>query len=117
MNVADIDRSIGFYREAFGFSLARRWGDSPRAAMLDMGDGTMLELFERPEGAGQAGSLLHIALHADDVDAAYAHALAHGAEEQTTPRDVDLQAEQPYPIRIAFVKGPDGESVELFHER
>ena len=63
------------------------------------------------------GLLIHIALRADDVDAAYARAIETGAGEQTTPRDVDVEAEEPYPIRIAFVVGPDGEPVELFHER
>jgi glyoxylase I family protein len=117
MNVADIDRSIDFYLKAFDMTLIRRWGDSPKAAMLDIGDGAILELFERPEAAGREGALIHIALRTDDVDAAYAHALDAGATEQTTPRDVDLQAEAAYPIRIAFVKGPDGEPVELFTER
>jgi glyoxylase I family protein len=117
MNVADIERSISFYEEAFGFTLAHRWGGGSKAAMLDMGDGTMLELFERPDGAGQSGSLLHIALHSDDVDADYAHALASGATVQSEPTDVDIPAEPMFPVRIAFVKGPDGESVELFHER
>lgn len=117
LNVADIDRSVDFYNRAFGMSIVRRWGDDPRAAMLDMGDGAILEMFEKPEAAGQQGALIHIALRTEDVDAAYEHALAEGAGEQTTPRDVDVQAEEPYPIRIAFVKGPDGEPVELFSER
>ena len=116
MNVREIDRSVMFYQQAFGFTRIRSWNEG-KAAMLDMGDGTILELFERPDAAGKAGSLLHIALRADDVDAAYEHALASGAGEETKPKDVDLQAESSYPIRIAFVKGPDGESIELFHER
>ena len=117
LNVGNLDRSVDFYSRAFGMSVVRRWGDDPRAAMLDMGDGAILEMFERPAAAGREGALIHIALRADDVDAAYEQALAEGASEQTTPRDVDLQAEEPYAIRIAFVKGPDGEPVELFSER
>ncbi|MFW5813890.1 MAG: VOC family protein [Spirochaetota bacterium] len=117
LNVGNLERSVDFYSRAFGMSVVRRWGDDPRAAMLDMGDGAILEMFERPTAAGREGALIHIALRTDDVDAAYEHALAEGASEQTTPRDVDLQAEEPYAIRIAFVKGPDGEPVELFSER
>lgn len=117
MNVHDIERSIRFYTDAFGFTVVRRWGDAPRAAMLDMGDGSLLELFERPDAEQQDGRLLHIALHANDVNAGYERALAAGAKEQVTPRDVDLPTEEPYPVRIAFVVGPDGESVELFCER
>lgn len=117
LNVGNLDRSVDFYSRAFGMSVVRRWGDDPRAAMLDMGDGAILEMFERPAAAGREGALIHIALRTNDVDAAYEHALAEGASEQTTPRDVDLQAEEPYAVRIAFVKGPDGEPVELFSER
>lgn len=117
LNVADIERSIDFYRRAFAMKLVRRWGESPKAAMLDIGDGAILEMFEKPEAAGAKGALIHIALRTDDLDAAFAHAIEAGATEQTSPRDVDVQAEEPYPIRIAFVKGPDGEPVELFTER
>lgn len=116
MNVSEMTRSITFYETAFGFSRIRSWKEG-KAAMLDMGDGTILELFERPEAAGQVGSLLHIALRTNDVDGAYARALEAGAVEQTAPKDVDIPAEEPFPVRIAFVQGPDGESVELFHER
>ena len=117
MNVSDIDASIRFYTDALGCSLLRRWGDEPRGAMLDMGDGAILEMFERPAATHGEGTLLHIALRAEDVDAAYQTALNVGAQEQTTPRDIDLEAEEPYPIRMAFVKGPDGEPIELFCER
>ena len=72
MNVADIEKSIDFYRRAFGFETVRRWGEQPRAAMLDMGDGTLLEIFERPEASRGVGMLLHIAVRTDDVDAAFA---------------------------------------------
>ena len=117
MNVRDLDRSVDFYTRAFGFRPVRSWGARPRAAMLDMGDGSLLEMFEQPDQAGREGSLIHIALVADDVDAAYAKAIAAGATERTTPRDVDLEAEERYPVRIAFVGGPDGEPIELFCER
>lgn len=117
MNVTDIERSIDFYSRAFGFAPVRRWGDSPRAAMLNMGDGAILELFERPEANRGEGFLLHIALRSDDVDAAYAHALSCGAGERVAPKNIDIPAEHPFPVRIAFVTGPDGEPVELFHER
>ncbi len=117
LNVSDIERSIGFYETALGLRLARRWGESPQAAMLDLGDGSMLELFERPESAGVTGSYFHFALRTDDIDSAYAHAVQNGAEESVAPKDVDIPSDPPFPVRIAFVNGPDGESVELFQER
>jgi glyoxylase I family protein len=117
MNVTDIERSIGFYIEAFGFTVMRRWGESPKAAMLDMGDGAILELFERPDAVRLDGHLIHIALRSADVDADYARARKAGAGELTPPKDVDIPSEPVFPVRIAFVKGPDGEPVELFAER
>ncbi len=117
MNVTDIERSIAFYREAFGFTLMRRWGESPGAAMLDMGDGAILELFERPDAVRLDGHLVHIALRSADVDADYARAMQAGAQELTAPKDVDIPSDPVFPVRIAFVKGPDGEPVELFCER
>ena len=117
MNVTDIERSITFYRDAFGFTLLRRWGESPKAAMLDMGDGAILELFERSDPVRLDGHLVHIALRSADVDADYARAMDAGAEELTAPRNVDIPSDPVFPVRIAFVKGPDGEPVELFCER
>ncbi|MFW5690023.1 MAG: VOC family protein [Spirochaetota bacterium] len=117
MNVSDIERSITFYSNAFGMKIMRRWGDSPRGAMLDMGDGAILELFERPEATLSEGMLLHIALRTDDVDAAYAHALENGGVEQTAPKDIEIPSDPSFPVRIAFVTGPDGEPVELFCEK
>ena len=117
LNVSDIEVSIDFYQTALGMQLSRRWGESPKAAMLDMGDGAMLELFERPDGSGVEGSYLHFALRSDNVDQAYRHAIENGATESVAPKDVDIPASPTFPVRIAFVKGPDGESVELFQER
>jgi catechol 2,3-dioxygenase-like lactoylglutathione lyase family enzyme len=117
MHVRDINRSIAFYQEAFGFTLVRRWGgeDSP-AVMLDIGDGAILELFQK-EAAGSVGTLLqHIAVGTDDVDAAYHRAISAGAGEQVAPKDVTIPSEPPFPVRLAFVIGPDGEPIELFCE-
>ncbi|MFW5788676.1 MAG: VOC family protein [Spirochaetota bacterium] len=117
LNVARLDRSVDSCGRTFGMSVVRRWGDDPRAAMLDVGDGAILEMFEKPATAGQQGALVDFALKTHSVDAAYEHALAQGAAEQTAPRDVHAAAEEPYPIRIAFMKGPDGQPIKLFRER
>ena len=117
MNVTSLERSVSFYERAFGFTVMRKWGSPPSAAMLDIGDGAILELFERPAAPQQEGRLLHIAVRTDDVDAAYARAIDAGATEQTLPKDVDIPADPVFPVRLAFVKGPDGEPIELFYER
>ena len=119
LRAVDFDASLRFYQDGLGFVRAYGWGEGDgRAAMLDTGDGNYLELFaggrrapgeEPPEGA-----LLHFALRTQDVDAAYARALAAGARTHIAPKDVTLQGDPPVPVRLAFVKGPDGEIIEFF---
>ncbi|TFH05726.1 MAG: VOC family protein [Spirochaetales bacterium] len=116
MNVSDMTRSIKFYQDAFSFRLLRTWGEG-KAAMLDIGDGSILELFERELPAEPNGPLLHIAVKTDDVDGAYAKALAAGGKENVAPKDIVIESEVPFPVRIAFVKGPDNEPVEMFCEK
>ncbi|MFB7629955.1 VOC family protein [Streptomyces sp. NPDC056149] len=138
LRAADFDATVRFYREALGFTVAHEW-TSPdavrRSAFLDSGNGSYLELFDattavpggpaHPDHAAPAPSdearaahnaLLHIALRTDDVDAAYAHALAHGAREMQAPADLSQTGLNGHPdgtIRIAFVYGLDGEVIEF----
>ena len=118
----DFDKSIAFY-QALGCSVTESWGDSVnRAAMLDIGDGGRIELFnrgalEKTESDTQSGEWLHLALACDDPDAAFAAAVAAGATVKAAPYDTVLASENPMPIRIAFVYGLDGEVLEFFHVR
>lgn len=117
MNVSNLDISVDFYQRAIGFTLIRRWKGEPDVAMMDMGDGGMLELFQRPEELkGTKGPLIHIALAVDDVDAAYNHARGEGADDRVSPIDVHVNSHEPYPLRVAFVKGPDDEHIEFVKE-
>ena len=58
--------------------------------------------------------ILHVALSTSDPDAAYQAALAAGAAPHMAPTDITIQSAIPIPIRIAFVKGFDGELIEFF---
>ena len=55
--------------------------------------------------------LVHIALSFDDVDAAYARALAAGADSVQSPTSFTLPE---WRVRLAFVDGPSGERIELY---
>ena len=113
----DFDATLKFYQEGFGFPRAYGWGSGDgRAAMLDLGDGNYLEVF-----AGRAagveipeGGLLHFALRVPDTDAAYARAMAAGAISQTEPKDVTIDGDRPVTVRLAFVRGMNGEVIEFF---
>jgi catechol 2,3-dioxygenase-like lactoylglutathione lyase family enzyme len=139
--VSDVTRSIKFYTEALGFRVTYRWqgavGKQPTktfkfslpGVFLDAGDGNYIEFF--PVGdmpLSQPGfPLNHFSLRVADVDAVYKRALAAGAKPHEfklpdgtwdcTPTDVEMTGEPPVQIRIAFLRGLDGELIELFNNQ
>jgi glyoxylase I family protein len=113
----DFDKSVLFYREAFGYEVAYTWGEAPnRAAMIDIGSGDYIEVFSggAPLEDRSQGVLIHFALRFEDANAAFARAVSAGAVVNMEPKDVILRGEPPVNIRIAFVNGPDGETIEIF---
>lgn len=112
----DFEATVRFYTEGLGFKERFGWGEGPKqVVLLDTGDGNYLEVFaggdspERPEGA-----FFHIAFRSEDVDGAVKAAVEAGAVITVEPKDVVLQGNPPTPVRIAFVKGLNGESIEFF---
>ena len=120
LKCSDYERSLKFYTEGLGFTVYRHWGspETRLVALLDSGDGTYIELFSDGQAGTVnntlAGAYAHLAFHVKDADAAYAQAVAHGAEPMIPPKDVTIQSEPPLPVHLAFVKGPDGEELEFF---
>ncbi len=128
LRATDFDRTIKFYTEGLGFKVHYEFavpGRIDRAAFLDAGDGRYIEVFgpassvqsegrrrhsdeERTEGA-----LLHFCLRVADTEAAYARALAAGAESRVAPRTGTLSQDPLVEVRIAFVTGPEGEVIEF----
>ena len=118
----DFDKSLTFYK-ALGLKVYTQWGEGDsRIALLDMGDGSLVELFAKPDlntdkvaGVADGNPFLHFAFSAQNVDEAYRIALEAGATPLKPPTELPLQA---HPIcltlRIAFVKGPSGEELEFF---
>ena len=115
IKVRDLNASIKFYT-ALGFTERFSWGEAPkRTVLLDTGDGNYFEISQGdPEKTHGDGIFRHIALRADDCAAALEAARAAGAEVTVETKDVTLSTNPPTPIRIAFLKGPDGELIELF---
>jgi hypothetical protein len=115
----DWDSTIGCY-VGLGYTSAVTWGQAPyRAAMLDAGDGTYMEVFERPEGTEKPGENLdHFCLRTDDVDAAHAQAIAMGMKEIAAPSNATTSTTSGHgevPLRLSFVEGPTGEVIEFLH--
>ena len=118
LKAADFEKSLAFY-QALGMKCLSRWSNaSGDVAMLDLGDGGRIELFgDGGDAFAEEGKWVHFAVGVEDVDAAYEKALSIGAEPQSEPRTLTINAvPQPFTIRIAFVKGPDREQLEFFHE-
>ena len=118
LKAADFNLSRAFYA-ALGMKEVLSWGEGERAiTMFEIGDGGKIEIFANGgDDYSSNGKWIHFALCVDDVDAAYAAALAAGATVMTPPKTVELQSRPRLAtIRVAFVYGPDGEQIELFKE-
>ena len=128
LRATDFDRTVKFYTEGLGFKVHYEFavpGRIDRAAFLDAGDGRYIEIFG-PESSVQSegrrrdadeerteGALLHFCLRVADTEAAYAKALAAGAESRVAPRTGTLNQDPLVEVRIAFVTGPEGEVIEF----
>ncbi len=109
------DKSYAFYT-SLGFKNVLEWGEAgSRAVMLDIGDGGCFEMFEGElKGEQSDPRYFHLAVFAEDVDAAYELALRSGGTTKFAPYCTTIRAKNPVDIRIAFVYGPSGEEVEFF---
>ena len=117
MRTADFDATVRFYTEGLGFREKISWGEGDkRAVMLDTGDGNYLEVFAGgTDGPTPEGAIVHFALRTADCDAAIRRARSAGADITAEPKDVDIPSRpDPTPVRIAFCKGPNGETIEFF---
>ena len=115
----DFERSLAFYR-ALGFTPYVTWGEGKEQIMLlDIGDGSKVELFAKgSDEYSEMGKFLHLAFAVENVDEAYHTALAAGATPLIPPKDMPLESTpKRITLRVAFVKGPDGEEIEFCKEK
>ncbi|MDP2607324.1 MAG: VOC family protein [Deltaproteobacteria bacterium] len=111
--VADTDRSVRWYADAFGARKiyhAEAKGERPELMFLEFARGQLIELFSGgkniPTSPPDPIGYLHICLLVDDLE----QALEHLAEMNVKPvRKFIGRAEQ----RIAFINDPDGNSIEV----
>lgn len=118
LKVKNFERSLEMYR-ALGLREIVRWGEGKgEIAMLDIGDGGRIELFAcGGDEFAVNGKWQHFAMKVDDVEQAYAVALAAGFAPKIAPKVVPLDSKpEKMSINIAFVLGNDGEEVEFFKE-
>ena len=115
--VPDVPASLAFFGKAFGLS-TRFLHESGTYGELETGDTTLsfathsLGDSNFPGGHVQASSSpqplgMEVALVTQDVAAAHAAALAHGATELSPP------SQKPWGQVVSYVRAPDGCLVEL----
>jgi len=116
LSSADFDKSIKFYTEGLGFEIVAEWGEGTgRAALLDIGNGSHFEIFANGNANIQKDEkFVHFAFATSNPDLAYENAIAAGAVSQIEPKSLEIPSKPALPVRIAFVRGPDGEVLEFF---
>lgn len=108
LEVADLERAVGFYTEVLGLPLVERWPERD-AAWVMAGERTRIGLWRPQVGlaGSRGGSHVHYAMHVEDgdYDAAVHRLREHGHEPE----------EQVFGTsRAAFITDPDGHVVELW---
>ena len=133
ISVTDMERSLAFYRDVLGLRLVmdmdveRHPGLDTVVGMTDAvgrvvflraGD-TLVELwcYSEPRGRPLDASyrpadlgVTHVAFEVDDVDEVHRVVVAAGYHANSAPVDLGLH-------KTCYVRGPDGEFVELLEDR
>jgi catechol 2,3-dioxygenase-like lactoylglutathione lyase family enzyme len=135
MTVRDLDRSLGFYRKAFGLEpLFQGVGESPdiarsvgldeariRYAFLDLGN-TRIELLQYEQPLGRAVhearncdvGAFHVCFDVDDLTAKYEQLRAMGIEFITSPIRLDDDQGALAGLQYVYFKDPDGLILQLY---
>ncbi|MCA9886824.1 MAG: VOC family protein [Anaerolineae bacterium] len=110
--------SMRLYQDVLGMTLVAQFGSPERKiVLLDIGDGTHIELFEpqsdTPAVDAPAANdpVIHFALATTDTRNALEHVRQAGYEVTVEPKDATLGTLE---VTIAFFKGPNGEIIEFF---
>jgi lactoylglutathione lyase len=107
LEVADVKRSLAFYRDAVGFrpTYFQPSEEDPAFVQLELEGGGKLGI-AGPAEKVESGSVATW-LYCDDVDAAFTELIGAGASVVAEPAD------QPWGERLASVADPDGYTIHL----
>lgn len=108
--VRDLEKSLNFYREIFGFPEHHRLDTAEsRIAFLHVGGG-LLELIQRPGAPGIApgGRWSHVSFQIDNYDGLVSRLERMGLDLRKVTLDDGS--------RVAFFKDPDGHDVEIMEK-
>ncbi|MGE5059489.1 MAG: VOC family protein [Betaproteobacteria bacterium] len=111
LHVSDLDRSIKFYEQRFGFEhyFQHTAGGGLQIAYLKLGD-TVLELTHHP---GEILSGFHFCLETDNFDQTVEQLQKDGVKLIRAPHDTAAREPRENGWRRVVFGGPDGEQIEL----
>jgi len=114
----DLRESVRFYVEVLGMKSVATFGPVAQPIhLLDIGDGTHLELFAPAPGgvtpSVQEAPYRHLALRVLNVPAAIEHVRAAGRPVTIEPKEVAIGGQA---TTVAFFEGPGGEVIEFFQD-
>jgi catechol 2,3-dioxygenase-like lactoylglutathione lyase family enzyme len=112
----DFDKSIAFYTNTLGLTLKNQWmREVGRGALVEITQQSYIEIFEEPPASFDGTPvILHLALRTDNVRDLTERIRAAGFAVTVEPFDVTLDTSiGPMALTLSFVKGPDGEDIEL----
>ncbi len=110
LSVADLDRSVAFYRSVFG--VREYFRDESSVQVLGPGPHDVLAFERRPAAAGALGGIIHFGFRLtrpEDIGIAVAAVEAAGGS-------VTSQGEFGPGLPYAFVRDPDGYEIEIWFE-
>jgi lactoylglutathione lyase len=111
--VSDMSVSYRFYKDVLGLSTT--WDENPGYAEFPVGPETALAIFPRDEmedvaGLRPAGDGALVVFEVEDVDEAVRSLRSRGIDVG------DPRSRPDWGIRIAHLRDPDGNLIELYHE-
>ena len=136
LTTARYDETEEFYVKGLGLPVSSSWDTkNGRAMMIDLGNQSYLEVFEKgekgekePSGeADQEGqkeaqaapgesAVIHFALRCESCDEAVEIARRAGAEIMSEAHDFYVPSDPPFTCRIAFCRGPNEEEIEFYQK-
>ena len=107
---SDLDATVAFFRTMFGATIV--WDEDAAGARnvrLALG-GAFLQVYDQPPKRERGGTMHHVGLATDDLDALVAHMRSRGYAFRNPVRDERA-------FRYVMVAGPDDLLIELFECR
>lgn len=104
---------IYFYHELLELPILRKWDSGIHLYCFN----SCIEIFLDGTKTVGEGCIRHFAFATDHVDELVEKVRNSGYKVSVEPKDVDMQTDPVFPIRVAFVEGPLHESIELFCEK